>query len=75
VAILSKLGVLQQKEDVQFQKCTAILYLALQHKSHDQVERLIAETDNKIKKAAKDLDFISAAQFRDGVLALRERLK
>jgi excinuclease ABC subunit B len=45
------------------------------HMTRDQVERLIAETESKMKKAAKDLDFISAAQFRDEMLALRERLK
>jgi excinuclease ABC subunit B len=45
------------------------------HMTRDQVERLMAETESKMKKAAKDLDFISAAQFRDEMLALRERLK
>ncbi|MCU0346382.1 MAG: excinuclease ABC subunit UvrB [Saprospiraceae bacterium] len=45
------------------------------HMTRDQVERLIAETESKMKKAAKDLDFISAAQYRDEMLALRERLK
>ncbi|MCF8247212.1 MAG: UvrB/UvrC motif-containing protein [Saprospiraceae bacterium] len=35
----------------------------------------IAETESKMKKAAKDLDFITAAQFRDEMLALKERLK
>ena len=45
------------------------------HMTRDQVERLIAETESKMKKAAKDLDFISAAQFRDEMLALKERLK
>ncbi|MCF8247209.1 MAG: excinuclease ABC subunit UvrB [Saprospiraceae bacterium] len=45
------------------------------HMTRDQVERLIAETESKMKKAAKDLDFITAAQFRDEMLALKERLK
>jgi excinuclease ABC subunit B len=45
------------------------------HMTRDQVERLMAETESKMKKAAKDLDFISAAQFRDEMLALRDRLK
>ncbi len=43
--------------------------------TRDQVERLIAETESKMKKAAKDLDFITAAQHRDEMLALKERLK
>ncbi len=45
------------------------------HMTRDQVERLIAETENKMKKAAKELDFITAAQHRDEMLALKERLK
>jgi excinuclease ABC subunit B len=45
------------------------------HMTRDQVERLIAETESKMKKAAKDLDFITAAQHRDEMLALKERLK
>jgi excinuclease ABC subunit B len=45
------------------------------HMTRDQVERLIAETESKMKKAAKDLDFITAAQYRDEMLALKDRLK
>ena len=44
------------------------------HMTRDQVERLIAETEVKMKKAAKELDFITAAQHRDEMLALKERL-
>ncbi len=43
--------------------------------TRDQLERTIAETERKMKKAAKELDFISAARFRDEMLALKERLK
>jgi excinuclease ABC subunit B len=42
--------------------------------NRDQIERLIRETEDKMKKAAKELDFISAAQFRDELLALKKRL-
>ena len=41
----------------------------------DQVERAMAETERKMKKAAKELDFISAAQYRDELFALRKKLK
>lgn len=41
----------------------------------DQIEKLIAETERKMKKAAKELDFISAAQFRDELFALKKQLK
>jgi excinuclease ABC subunit B len=43
--------------------------------SRDQLERLVAETEGKMKKAAKELDFITAAQHRDEMMALKEKLK
>ncbi len=43
--------------------------------SREQLEKLMAETERKMKQAAKDLDFIAAAQFRDDLLALREKLR
>jgi len=43
--------------------------------TRDQIEKAIAETERKMKKAAKELDFISAARFRDDMMALKERLK
>ena len=43
--------------------------------TRDQVEKAMSETERKMKKAAKELDFISAAQYRDELFALRKRLK
>jgi len=43
--------------------------------TRDQIERMIQETEDKMKKAAKELDFISAAQYRDEVFALKKQLK
>lgn len=43
--------------------------------SQDQLMALITETENKMKKPAKDLDFLSAAQFRDELFALKKKLK
>lgn len=43
--------------------------------SRDQIERMVLDTERKMKEAAKDLDFISAAQYRDEMLALKKRLK
>ena len=43
--------------------------------TRDQLEKMIEETDRRMKQAAKDLDFISAAQFRDELFALRKQLK
>ena len=41
--------------------------------TRDQIEKTIAETERKMKKAAKDLDFITAAQFRDELFALKKK--
>jgi excinuclease ABC subunit B len=43
--------------------------------TRSQLEKMIAETENKMKKAAKDLDFITAAQHRDEMLALKKTLR
>ena len=47
----------------------------LEYMNKDQLEKMITNTERKMKKAAKELDFISAAQFRDELFALKERLK
>jgi len=43
--------------------------------SRDQLEKAVAETERKMKAAAKDLDFITAAHLRDELFALRKQLK
>lgn len=43
--------------------------------TREQIELMIEQTDRKMKKAAKELDFISAAQLRDELFALKEQLK
>ncbi len=43
--------------------------------SKDQLDRLIRETEARMKKAAKELDFITAAQHRDELFALKKKLK
>ena len=47
----------------------------LTYLSRDKIELMIEETENKMKKAAKELDFITAAQYRDELFALRKKLK
>ena len=39
-----------------------------------QIKKLISETELKMKKAAKDLDFISAAQYRDEINMMKKKL-
>ena len=43
--------------------------------SKDQLDKLIMETERKMKKAAKELDFITAAQYRDELFALKKKKK
>ena len=43
--------------------------------SKDQINRLIDETESKMKQAAKELDFITAAQYRDELFALKKKVK
>ncbi len=43
--------------------------------TREQLEKTIAESERKMKKAAKDLDFITAAQYRDELFALKKKLK
>lgn len=47
----------------------------VQYMSRDQLEKTVQETERKMKAAAKELDFITAAQHRDELFALRKRLK
>ncbi|NND06048.1 MAG: excinuclease ABC subunit UvrB [Saprospiraceae bacterium] len=47
----------------------------VQYMSRDQLEKSIGETERRMKAAAKDLDFITAAQLRDELFALRKKLK
>ncbi|NJC27780.1 excinuclease ABC subunit UvrB [Neolewinella antarctica] len=42
--------------------------------SKDQIELAMKEAERKMKTAAKELDFMSAAQYRDEVFALKARL-
>jgi len=42
--------------------------------NRDQLEKLIRSSEEKMKKAAKELDFISAAQYRDEIVALKKKL-
>jgi excinuclease ABC subunit B len=41
--------------------------------NRSQLEKMIAETERKMKAAAKELDFITAAQLRDEMLALKKQ--
>jgi len=44
----------------------------VEYMTKDQIAKLVVETERKMKKAAKELDFISAAQYRDELFALKD---
>ena len=47
----------------------------VQYMSNTQLEKAIKQARSKMQKAAKELDFISAAQYRDEMQSLEKRLK
>jgi len=47
----------------------------VEYMTKDQVEKMMKETERKMKKAAKELDFMSAAQLRDELFALKDKFK
>lgn len=47
----------------------------IQYMSKAQLEKAVEEAKRLMKKASKDMDFLSAAQFRDEMFALQELLK
>lgn len=47
----------------------------ISYMNSEQIEKLINATTIKMRKAAKELDFITAAQLRDEIAALKKKLK
>lgn len=47
----------------------------LEYLSRDQIEKMISLAEQKMKEAAKDLDFITAARHRDEMQALKKKLQ
>jgi len=47
----------------------------VQYMAKPELEKLIAETQRKMEAAAKELNFLEAARYRDELLQLREKLK
>jgi excinuclease ABC subunit B len=47
----------------------------IEHMTRPQMERLIAETTRKMKEAAKQMDFLLAAQYRDEIIRLQGELE
>lgn len=47
----------------------------LKYLDKNQIRKLIEDTEIKMKNAAKDLDFLTAAQYRDEIIALKKKLQ
>jgi len=47
----------------------------VEYLNRTQIEKLITETEKKMKQAAKDLDFVTAAQHRDEMNLLKKKLQ
>ncbi len=47
----------------------------IEHMTRPQIEKLIAETTRRMKEAAKELNFLQAAQYRDEILRLQKELE
>ena len=47
----------------------------IEHMTRPEIEKLIAETTRRMKEAAKNLDFIQAAQYRDEILRLQKEIE
>lgn len=77
--ILKQSSVLNVKGTQEYYTEPAELSMAadpvVQYMSKQQLEKTIKETEKKMKAAAKNLDFIEAAQFRDELFALKKTLK
>ena len=47
----------------------------IEHMTRPQIEKLIAETTQRMKEAAKQLDFLQAAQYRDEIIRLQKEIE
>ena len=47
----------------------------IHHMTRPQIEKLIAETTRRMKEAAKQMDFLQAAQYRDEIIRLQAEIE
>ncbi|MBK9337351.1 MAG: excinuclease ABC subunit UvrB [Lewinellaceae bacterium] len=74
-SILDIRGVEQTRYYVEPETTTLAAEPIVAYATRTQLEKMVSETESRMKKAAKDLDFITAAQLRDEMLALKKQLK
>ncbi|MEZ4941199.1 MAG: excinuclease ABC subunit UvrB [Saprospiraceae bacterium] len=73
-SILDIRGVEQTQYYVESEEKNLAAEPIVAYANRSQLEKMVLETETRMKKAAKDLDFITAAQLRDEMLALKKQL-
>ena len=72
--ILDIRGVEQTKYYVENEEVNLAAEPILAYATRSQIEKMIAESESNMRKAAKELDFITVAQYRDEMMALKKQL-
>jgi len=74
--ILSQSKVIEDAYDIQAitEKPSIAADPVVQYMNKEQIKKLLKETERKMKKAAKEEDFIEAARFRDEMMELSKML-
>ena len=65
----------QASADKSFTTATVAADPIIEHMTRPQMEKLIAETTRKMKEAARQMDFLQAAQYRDEIIRLQQELE
>ncbi|NOT37897.1 MAG: excinuclease ABC subunit UvrB [Saprospiraceae bacterium] len=78
--ILSKSSILQTrgidpKAYIEKEESSLAADPIMNYLTRDQLDKLLIEAERKMKAAAKDLDFISAAKFRDEMNAIKKKMQ
>ncbi len=74
-SILSIRGKKEEKYYVEPETASLAADPVVDYANREQIEKMVLAAEKKMKAAAKDLDFISAAQHRDEMTALKKKLR
>jgi excinuclease ABC subunit B len=74
-SILDVRGALPTKYYIEQEEFSLAAEPVVAYATRSQLEKMVADAESRMKKAAKDLDFITAAQLRDEMLALKKQLR
>ena len=73
-SILDVRGVTPTQAYVEQEETNLAAEPVLAYASKSQLEKMVLQAEEKMKKAAKDLDFLTAAQYRDEMNALKKMI-